>query len=270
MILAYEASDNLEAHMILNLFEQSGIKGRIDGEYLQGGVGELQPAGFIRVLVPKENFEEARAIITDWDSQSPEVKQTDSQSSKPSKSSNIRAMMVSFFSGILIMAIYFNTPIEIDGIDYNGDGILDEKWTIVNYRMSKTELDSNLDGDTDIILHYDRLGILLTSESDENFDGIFETEYYYKNGNAIWSKSDTTGDGYKDYRSNFKFGLLDKVSFFNPDSNQTIKLQHYTMSKLTSAEMDTNGDGKLDTQIKYDSIEEVESINHKYNNKVHH
>ncbi|MEN8226403.1 MAG: DUF2007 domain-containing protein, partial [Bacteroidota bacterium] len=38
----FEASSGLEAHMISNLLQQDGIEARIDGEYLQGGVGELQ------------------------------------------------------------------------------------------------------------------------------------------------------------------------------------------------------------------------------------
>jgi hypothetical protein len=47
----FEASSGLDAHMILNLLQQQGITGRIEGEYLQGGIGELQAMGFVRVLV---------------------------------------------------------------------------------------------------------------------------------------------------------------------------------------------------------------------------
>ena len=64
----FEASSGLEAHMILNLLEQRGISGRIEGEYLQGGVGELQAMGFVRVLVSEENYAEARQIIGEWES----------------------------------------------------------------------------------------------------------------------------------------------------------------------------------------------------------
>lgn len=32
MKLLYEASNSLEAHMILNLLEQEGLSGRIDGD----------------------------------------------------------------------------------------------------------------------------------------------------------------------------------------------------------------------------------------------
>lgn len=46
----FEASSGLEAHMILNLLDQRGISGRIEGEYLQGG-GELQAMGFVHVCL---------------------------------------------------------------------------------------------------------------------------------------------------------------------------------------------------------------------------
>ena len=64
----FEASSGLEAHMILNLLEQAGISGRIEGEYLQGGLGELQAMNPVRVLVPEKDFAEARNIIDNWDS----------------------------------------------------------------------------------------------------------------------------------------------------------------------------------------------------------
>ncbi len=57
--------------MILNLLQQRGIAGRIEGEYLQGGIGELQAIGFVRVLVSEQDYAEARAIINEWDSIQP-------------------------------------------------------------------------------------------------------------------------------------------------------------------------------------------------------
>ena len=61
----FEASSGLDAHMILNLLEQRGIAGRIEGEYLQGGIGELAAIGFVRVLVAEENYVAAMQIIGD-------------------------------------------------------------------------------------------------------------------------------------------------------------------------------------------------------------
>ncbi|MGC2165744.1 MAG: DUF2007 domain-containing protein [Gallionella sp.] len=71
LICVFEASSGLEAHMILNLLEQAGIRGRIEGEYLQGGVGELQAMNFVKVLVADEDIVESTKIIRDWESVQP-------------------------------------------------------------------------------------------------------------------------------------------------------------------------------------------------------
>jgi hypothetical protein len=67
----FMASHAIEAHMILHLLEQSGIEGHVEGEYLQGGVGDLPAAGLVHVVVPDERAGDARAIIRDWESRAP-------------------------------------------------------------------------------------------------------------------------------------------------------------------------------------------------------
>lgn len=67
----FEAATGLDAHMILNILEQHGISGRVEGEYLQGGVGELQAMGFVRVLVSEQDYAEAKKIIGEWESVQP-------------------------------------------------------------------------------------------------------------------------------------------------------------------------------------------------------
>ncbi|MDP1634735.1 MAG: DUF2007 domain-containing protein, partial [Gallionellaceae bacterium] len=67
----YEASTGLDAHMVLNLLEQHGIAGHIEGEYLQGGIGELSAMGFVRVLVADEDHAAALQIIGEWEAIQP-------------------------------------------------------------------------------------------------------------------------------------------------------------------------------------------------------
>lgn len=97
MKCVYEASSGLDAHMILNLIEQRGISGRIEGEYLQGGIGELAAMGFVRVLVADEDYAEAMQIISEWEAiQPPEEK------SKPETSASISLRI--FISGVFVGA----------------------------------------------------------------------------------------------------------------------------------------------------------------------
>lgn len=71
MQTVYAASNSLEAHMILNLLESQGVPGRIEGEYLQGGVGELPVAGLVRVVVDEKDYQAAKEIVNKWEAVQP-------------------------------------------------------------------------------------------------------------------------------------------------------------------------------------------------------
>ena len=254
MKLLYEAPNTVEAHMILNLLELAGLCARIDGEYLQGGIGELQAIGVIRVMIEDNDYAEGKSIIQEWDAKQPIL---ETQKLVIKKKGGFSAGIIGFVCGVIAMAIYYNTPVTDDGIDYNGDGVLDEKWIYVNHLISKTEIDRNLDGEIDFIYLFDRKGLIESSSSDEDFNGTFETEAYYDHGNAVWQKSDTTGDGFKDYRIDFKHGIAQTIRFVDPDTKRVIKTQEYGPLLLKKAQVDTKGDGVFDTFYEYDTIEEV-------------
>lgn len=63
----YDASNNIEAHLVMHQLQQAGIDATIQGEFLQGGVGDLPAAGNVRVMVPANDVEEARIVIADWE-----------------------------------------------------------------------------------------------------------------------------------------------------------------------------------------------------------
>ncbi|MDH4056005.1 MAG: DUF2007 domain-containing protein [Gammaproteobacteria bacterium] len=67
MKTVFDASGNIEAHLVMHQLQQAGIAASIEGEYLQGGIGELPAAGNIRVVVPDDDVEEARQVIADWE-----------------------------------------------------------------------------------------------------------------------------------------------------------------------------------------------------------
>jgi len=67
MKCVYEASTALDAYMIFNLLVQEGIQGRVDGEYLAGGIGELQALNLVRVMVHEEDYDQSIEIIREWE-----------------------------------------------------------------------------------------------------------------------------------------------------------------------------------------------------------
>jgi hypothetical protein len=67
VIIIYHAANSLDAHMIKSLLAQSNIRAFIQGEYLQGGMGELPAADLVTVRVDDENYIEARQIVIEWE-----------------------------------------------------------------------------------------------------------------------------------------------------------------------------------------------------------
>jgi hypothetical protein len=259
MKLLYEASNSIEAHLILQLIEQAGYAGRIDGEFLQGGIGELQAMGVVRVMVDENDYESAKVIVMEWDAAQPQNLEM-KQEHGPKRTYSLGPAFIGLVLGILITVFLLRTPVTQQGIDHNGDGQLDEKWTYLKNVIYKTEIDRNLDGETDYIFKFDQRGLIKSSSSDENFDGEFETRILYKNGSPYSQVSDTDNDGFGDYHAKYENGVLDTITLYDPKTKKVVKVQEYNLFKLERALLDDNADGNLNLEIKYDQFEEIETI----------
>lgn len=113
----YEASTSLDAHMILNLLAQEGIQGRVDGEYLPGGVGELQAINLVRVMVDEADYERATQIINDWEA----IEVEKEQSTKNNASNRTSVFLIGAVIGGGLVYWAYNSPLTEDAIDMNGD-----------------------------------------------------------------------------------------------------------------------------------------------------
>ena len=67
MIKLYEAANGFDAHLVLDLLQYEGLTARIDGEYLQGGIGDLQAFGMIRVMIKESDYERGKDVIKKWE-----------------------------------------------------------------------------------------------------------------------------------------------------------------------------------------------------------
>lgn len=71
MRIVYRAANIADAHLIRQLLEAEGIPAFIQGEYLQGAVGELPANTEILVHVADENADAARVVVDEWESAEP-------------------------------------------------------------------------------------------------------------------------------------------------------------------------------------------------------
>jgi len=69
----FDASDLIEANIVNGLLEQQAIEGYVSGFYLQGGVGELPPAGNTSIWVNDENANRAREIVKEYENGPPRL-----------------------------------------------------------------------------------------------------------------------------------------------------------------------------------------------------
>jgi len=67
MKLIYRAADIIEAHIISGLLQAHGIESHVSGHYLQGGIGELAPAGFANIHVDNKDIDKATTVIEEYE-----------------------------------------------------------------------------------------------------------------------------------------------------------------------------------------------------------
>ena len=240
--------------MVLNLLEQEGITGRVEGDYLQGGAGELQPLSIVRVVVADEDYAQAKSVVGEWEAVQP--RETGDETRVVRSSTGTIKFLLGLAIGVGGMYWVFHSPVTTHGIDYDKDGVLDEKWTYTDSRLTRVEADRNFDGKMDDVYYYDHLGVIDYVESDDDFDGVFETKYQYRHGNPTHQESDLDGDGKIDYRATFQHGILDEVTITKGTSSSPRKRQWFNLNKLVYSEYDANGNGIYEQQRQYDYFEE--------------
>ena len=92
---------------------------------------------------------------------------------------------------------------------------------------------------------------------DNDFDGTFETLTNWHEGNPKSTKVDQNGDGIVEFITEYKHGVFKTMTWFNPVGLKVRKKQYFKGNLLNSAEIDSDGDGILDTFVEYDDIEEI-------------
>lgn len=152
MITVYEAPNELEAQMILNLLNQSDIFGELLGTDLPGAIGELPATGLVKVRVNPDDAAEAKKIVLEWEG---------SQTFEPATSSESRSgVFTAFVVGALLatgLVLWFTySPVSSSGADLNGDGVQDEFYVWYGDLLDQWKFDRNFDGQIDSKTEYSR------------------------------------------------------------------------------------------------------------------
>jgi hypothetical protein len=254
MLSVYEAIDTIEAQLLVDFLASEGITARIEGEYLQGAIGELPASGLVRVSVDETAHSQTRELIARWKAMRSEPATV--AEPVPRKASWAGFAFVSGLAiGIAGSVLFFRAPAYSDGTDYNDDGVLDEAITYApSGQPIKVELDRNLDGRIDSVYRYDRKNRIRDGQSDDDFNGVMETRTTFLRGNIDTVETDTDGDNKPNIRWRNRYGVLDTVETLDPASGLPAHIDHFHLGALISAEIDTDVDGKLDKRIFYDAL----------------
>jgi hypothetical protein len=231
MRTVFEPSDALEGYMLQDLLKQRGITARLDGAQLQGGVGELPVTGFVRLVVDDEDYDSARTVIDEWES-------TAVAQPTPVASSGVSRGFLGALLGLVVgigaTYAFLRVPSSTEGIDHDGDGVLDERWeyspsgAIIRYTQ-----DRNFDHISDLSYRYDGYGRVESGESDDDFDGNF------------------------DLRTSFRNGIPVSVEHRVAGLKTPVRVEYYRHGKLVAAEADTDRNGHLDTRYEYSPSVEI-------------
>jgi hypothetical protein len=236
--------------MLEDLLRQRGICARLEGAGLQSGVGELPAIGLVRLKVDDDDFEAARAVIEEW-----ERTAVPDPTPAPARRGGgaLVGAAVGLVLGIGAGAWYFRVPVQVDGIDHNGDGILDERWkSSSSGALVRSEIDRNFDGEVDLVWTFDRNGQVESGVSDDDFNGSFESSFRFRDSQVYLALVDTDGDGTPDLKSFSRSGVLTRQEHQPAGSNRPVRVETFRLGRLVSADVDTDRDGELDRRYTYD------------------
>jgi hypothetical protein len=251
----FDAANAVEAHMVLHMLENHGIEGRIEGEHLSGGVGELPAFGLVRVLVGETDVERARSIIAEWEK--PQRDATQRETSSGPRPATLGAFAIgALLGGLGVFWYYAAAAVDEPGRDFNGDGIPDEKLTWSGAALSTTEEDRNADGRVDARWEFDSQGRAHRQHWDADFDGDMETVTTYRNDLPVYTEV-SHPRSQADLRHHFLFGVQYYSEIVDRASGRVVKRYTYEGPRLAREEYDADRDGTLETVRTYDDFEEV-------------
>ncbi len=259
----YQARDITDASLLRDVLVDSGIEAYVRGGDLQSGVGELPAGGLVSVWVDEADVDAARDVVARWErgefslveDTEDQTRDREARSDTPTRRT---ATLLTFVAGGLVGAalVWVTThgPALETAMDYDEDGVVDERFFTSAQGGGRTETDRNRDGRTDSTVHY--AGHVATrGESDDDFDGRTETASRYVRNVWIESESDWDGDGAVDYRIEANAGVIGREQWLDADG-RVVKQVLHEGGRARMVEIDRDGDGVFELRRALDRTAE--------------
>lgn len=154
--------------------------------------------------------------------------------------------------------LWLRMPYAAEGADFNGDGIMDSTRTVsMSGHTLRIEIDRNMDDKIDRIQTTNLRGQIENSLSDDDFDGVFESQAWFSNGQLESSQTDADGDGFAEIRSYYPYGVKATTRHIDPKTHRDVRIEHFKLGVLVFAIEDIDRNGKINHRIDYSPTGQV-------------
>jgi hypothetical protein len=273
MISIYHAANLADAYLIRQLLEQQRIRAHIVGEYLQGALGEIPANTPIEVRVAAEDATRARQIVEAWEhapidhalfDEEDDAVAMPAVSAGAMNTASTRSGWLSAVAWLLggaaigagLMWAAHHGPENSAEIDFDHNGVIDERAIYVAERLQRIETDRNQDRKIDQITYFDGLGDAERYEHDRDFDGRFDEQGRYARGQISSATIDDDHDGRPDYRVDYVLGVIFREEWLDPNGDVVKRVEYRGGNPVVGA-FDSDGDGRLDVERVYDIRGEI-------------
>jgi len=258
MRTVYDAANGVEAQIVADTLKGEGIEAVVTGAGLIGAAGELPAIGLVNVRVADVDAERALAIIRAWEAATPTAdpgEPTAPPAPRPARRGP------TFLAGIAIGALATYTvvhgwPTRIENTGHE-ERRVDRSLIEVGGRLVRVETDRDGDGRVDDVIRMGDADGDSVIAQDEDFDGVFEHETHVADYLLSAVSADRDGDGYFEYYANYHHGAMVEESWTDPVSHKLVLRTAHDGISATSSEIDSDGDGRLDTRRRYDRRGEI-------------
>ncbi len=224
--------------------------------------GMYPSMGVIQLLVAPEDAEDARRILKETASipsavMNPVEEKSPVPNGPPPRVLRFNiGLLVGVIVGVLIH-ISYSRLWELRDLnpryDHDGDGVPDREQIWKEGELKEERFDRNGDGRSDNWLHYRDGQVVVTEESDDNFDGKADSSYTTSPRQLLaHSIHDTDFNGVPDLKTTYTNGLYHQSDWRPNGTNVVVLRQLYRAGWLEEELRDVNGDGLFDVSILYD------------------